>query len=266
LEVKLIADVGIIGKPNAGKSTLLATCSRARPKVADYPFTTVAPVLGVVETRREQFVMVDIPGLLEGAHKGVGLGTRFLRHAERTRAFVHLLDGLSSDLRGDFDQTIQELRLYNTDMGDRPQVVVVNKLDVTEVRERQEQIKEELVGHGDVSFISAATGEGVQDLLGKVLGVLGSLPRPQVGGEKTSEWRAEDRREARRPTVTRDGDVLVVDAPWAQRIVERVDLDDYRVRLQLLRELTRVGVVKALEAAGIARGDFVRFGDIELEW
>jgi len=268
LEVKLIADIGIIGKPNAGKSTLLAACSRARPTVADYPFTTTDPVLGVVEIHRDQFTVVEIPGLIEGAHLGIGLGTRFLRHAERTRVFIHLLDGLSENPLGDWQATMEELWLYRADMAERPQIVAVTKLDVTEVREKEPKLQEELQGLGcPVFFISAATGEGVPELLGKTLETLRGLPLREArrAPEEVPVIRPKGE-VAEKPRVERDGEIFVVHSARAERLAARVDLEDYRVRVQLLRELTKLGVVKALERAGVKRGDFIRLGELELEW
>lgn len=263
LDMKLLADVGIIGKPNAGKSTLLAACSRAHPKIADYPFTTTEPVLGVVETRDRQFTLVEIPGLIEGAHEGVGLGIRFLRHAERTRVVVHLLDGLSQDPYRDYQEIHEEVRQYQPAMAERPQVIAVNKVDITEVRERVEEIRASLERVGrPVFFISAARGEGVHELLGTLLHMLESAPRPRREGIVASpRRRVRDRVRVER----RDGQ-FIVESARALRIVERVDMDDYRVRLQLLREFRRLGVARALEAAGIKQGDVIRVGDKELRW
>ena len=142
LELKLLADVGLLAKPNAGKSTLISMCSAAKAKIADYPFTTVEPVLGVVKVGQNDFVMMEVPGLLEGAHDGIGLGHEFLRHAERARLYVHMLDGLSDDLVHDYQMINQELEQFNPEMAEKPQLVVVNKLDVTEVREAQEELTE----------------------------------------------------------------------------------------------------------------------------
>lgn len=263
LEMKLLADVGIIGKPNAGKSTLLAACSRAHPKIADYPFTTTEPVIGVVETRDRQFTLVEIPGLIEGAHEGVGLGIRFLRHAERTRVLVHLLDGLSQDPYRDYHEIHEEVRQYKPAMAERPQLIAVNKVDITEVRERVGEVRASLERVGrPVFFISAATGEGVHELLGTLLHMLESAPRPRREGIVASPRRpVRDRVRVER----RDGQ-FIVESARAMRIVERVDMDDYRVRLQLLREFRRLGVARALEAAGIKQGDVIRVGDKELRW
>jgi GTP-binding protein len=236
--------------------------------VADYPFTTTDPVLGVVEMHRDQFTLVEIPGLIEGAHLGVGLGTRFLRHAERTQVFIHLLDGLSETPLGDWQATMEELRLYEAGMAERPQIVAVTKLDVTEVREKQPLLQEELQGRGcPVFFISAATGEAVAELLGKALETLRSLPpRETESGREQVPVLSPVATAVEKPRVERDGEVFVVHSPRAERLAARVDLEDYRVRVQLLRELTKLGVVKALERAGVKRGDFIRLGELELEW
>jgi len=167
LEVKLIADVGLAGLPNAGKSTLLSRCSRAKPKVAAYPFTTLAPHLGIVELNPDtRFVMADIPGLIEGAAEGKGLGTQFLRHVERTRVLVHLIDGSTGDaeqLKHDHDVILNELRTFSEELAGKPRMVVVNKADIPGVTERAQELAA-LLGV-EVRVISGVTGEGVNELL-----------------------------------------------------------------------------------------------------
>ena len=267
LEVKLIADVGFIGCPNAGKSTLLAACSRARPKIADYPFTTVEPVLGIVSVGGRTFTAVEIPGLLEGAHRGVGLGHRFLRHAERTRVFIHLVDGLVGDPLRAFWQTVEEMRLYLPSMAERPQLLAVNKVDITEVRERLQETRAALEPTGcPLFFISAATGEGVRELMRKALEVLDSLPPVETTDEDSTLPVVRPRRKRERVAVERQDGVFAVHFSRAERLAARVDVDDHRVRMQLMNELRRMGVVRALEAAGVKQGDTVRLGRIELEW
>ncbi|MFO8010400.1 MAG: GTPase ObgE [Dehalococcoidia bacterium] len=181
LDLKLLADVGLVGKPNAGKSTLINAVSAARAKVGDYPFTTLEPKLGVVEIGYESFVIADIPGLIEGAHSGQGLGHEFLRHIERTRMLIHIIDGTVDDPISDFEEINRELFLFNPSLEKRPQLVVVNKVDIPSVRERKTDIEEPFSGEGiPVSFISAATGEGVDELMMKVMGALKELPPPAV--------------------------------------------------------------------------------------
>ena len=170
LELRLLADVGVVGKPNAGKSSLVARVSRARPKVAAYPFTTLEPVLGVVFVAGTQFVIAEIPGLLEGAHLGVGLGTQFLQHAERTKLLIHIVDGSSDDPIGDYSDVRAELAAYSPGLGERPGVVVVNKVDLPEVLERMPALVAELEESGvTVIPLSAATGEGIDALLRDVV-------------------------------------------------------------------------------------------------
>jgi GTP-binding protein len=169
LELKLLADVGIIGYPNVGKSTLLSRISKAKPKVADYPFTTTEPVLGVVEVGYRSFVIAEIPGLIEGAHQGHGLGDYFLRHSERTKVLIHLLDGSADDPLHCLHRINEELRLFSPALGEKPQLIAVNKVDIPSVRARLVEIREKLEGEAiPVCFISAVTGEGIPELLYKV--------------------------------------------------------------------------------------------------
>lgn len=267
LKLTLAADVGILGKPNSGKSALLSACSRARPRVAEYPFTTTQPVLGVAEVQGRQITLMEIPGLVKGAHEGAGLGVRFLRHAERVRLFIHLLDGLAEDLLADFDETVAEVKHYSQEMAERPQLVAVNKIDMPEVEAKVPWLREELKGVGHpVFFVSAATGQGVPELVGKADEVLKEIPQAEVkrGGREPPVLRP--RVISERPEVeSREGDFVVHFSP-AERLVARVDLADYRVRVQLIGELRRLGVTRALQVAGVRHGDTVRFGDVELEW
>ena len=176
LELKLIADVGIIGKPNAGKSTLVSIATKAKPKIAAYPFTTIEPVLGVVDVGWGVFTIAEIPGLIEGAHVGRGLGREFLRHAERTKLFIHLIDGSSSEPEKDWLQVNQEIKLYSRDMAEKEQILVVNKIDILPVKENLPVIKKRLKGDGkEIYFISAATGEGVKELMAYIAKRLNEL-------------------------------------------------------------------------------------------
>ncbi len=170
LDLKLIADAGVVGYPNAGKSTLVSTVSRARPKVGDYPFTTLEPVLGVVELGFRSFVIADIPGIIEGAHRGLGLGLDFLRHIERTKVLIQLIDGSSETALVDLRTIEGELVAYESGLQDKPRIIAVNKIDLPEVRSRLPQLKEEFKKVGvPIFFISAATGEGVEEVMKKVL-------------------------------------------------------------------------------------------------
>lgn len=302
LELKLLADVGLLAKPNAGKSTLLSRCSGARPRIADYPFTTVEPVLGVVTTRDKSFVMMEVPGLIQGAHLGSGLGQDFLRHAERTRLYLHVIDGLSEDPAGDYQMINGELRMFNQALAEKPQIVVVNKVDVTEVRQRRDTIEkclraatQQAVGgspdrptgsateDNPIYFISAATGEGVDALLGKTIELLGAMqwgirqPGPLAAEENARGRRAslshggEPGSKRRRasvppPTVAREGNTYVVRSVEIERLAALADLRDYRVLLQLWREMERRGIARQLEAVGIQPGDTLRIGAVEVEW
>ena len=266
LELKLLADVGLVGKPNAGKSTLLSICSAARPKIADYPFTTTDPVLGVVPFGDNSFVMMEVPGLLEGAHAGVGLGHQFLRHAERCRLIVHLLDGLSEDPVGDWRQTNGELVSFEQGLAEKPQLVVINKLDVTEVRDRVPALRRALSKEGQqVQCISAATGEGVDGLVNSIAEQLAKLPQgPLALDEGTPVGHVRKARE--RIMVSKENGGFVVRAPRVERMVAVIDLKDHRAMVQLWGELEKIGVVKELEAMGVQPGDSVRLGGVELEW
>ncbi len=284
LELKLLADVGLLAKPNAGKSTLISRCSAAKPKVADYPFTTVEPVLGVVTHGGQDFVMMEIPGLLEGAHRGIGLGHQFLRHAERARVYVHLIDGQSDDPAGDFVMLNRELREFSPMLAAKPQVLAVSKLDTTETHELRDVIEEELrkaiagmeeypsrPDETPIHFISAVSGEGVDRLLGQLAGILSDAPRT---GLDESEWEDEPavvlgeiaRRERPPLGFYLDGDVYVIESERLERLTGRADMRDYRVMLQLWREMTRLGIARQLEEAGIEPGDTIRIGNAELEW
>lgn len=181
LDLKLLADVGLLGKPNVGKSTLINTVSAAHSKVADYPFTTLEPQLGVVELGYAAFVIADIPGLIEGAHAGHGLGHDFLRHIERTRALIHIIDGTTPDPVKDYTGINEELFLFNASLREKPQILAVNKIDIPQVRERMSELAQCLASSGSpVYFISAASGEGVPELMKRALEILEAAPPPVV--------------------------------------------------------------------------------------
>jgi len=180
--LKLLADVGIVGVPNAGKTSFLAAVTHATPKIADYPFTTLEPNLGVANLDQEHsLVLADIPGLLEGAHQGVGLGDAFLRHIQRTRVLIHILNGLSEDPVGEFSQINAELALFDPNLGKKPQIVAFNKMDLPEVRERWPEVKAQIEQMGyPLLPISAATHENVEQVLWKALEMLQNLPAPET--------------------------------------------------------------------------------------
>ncbi len=191
LDLKLLADVGIIGYPNAGKSTLLSFVSRASPKIADYPFTTTEPAIGVVELGFSSFVLAEIPGLIEGAHRGRGLGHDFLRHIERTRVLIHLIDGTAEDPQSQLNEINQELVLFNPSLGEKPQLVAVNKIDLPSARSRVPQLRRAFQESGtSVYFISAATGEGVAEMMNKAAEMLARhATRAQSGKQEFKVFR-----------------------------------------------------------------------------
>jgi GTP-binding protein len=266
LELKLLADVGIVGCPNAGKSTLLAAVSAARPKIADYPFTTLVPNLGVVSVDDRDFVMVDIPGLIEGAHQGAGLGHDFLRHIERTRMLVHLLDGASADPLRDLDNINEELALFNPRLAGKPQLVVLNKMDLPQAQELWPSVEEEMARRGvPACSLSAATGFGVRQMLYQVLQMLEGLSEePEVTLEGTAVFRPPE--EDGGFTISVKDGVFRVEGRQLERLVARTDWRyDESVR-RLHRALEGLGVTKALEEAGVQEGDTVYVGETELEW
>ena len=268
LDLKLISDVGIIGLPSVGKSSLIAAVSAARPKIAAYPFTTLEPVLGVVEVGYDSFVMADIPGLIEGAHAGAGLGHDFLRHVERTRLLVHLLDGTSADPLADMDTVNRELTLFGEELARKPQIVAVNKIDIPEVRERLPALRERLAPRGmEPLALSAATGEGTQELVRRVWEELTRLrqeaPPPTVAAPQTPVLRPEARP---RVTVERRDGVFQVHGGRVEAMAEMLDLSQDEARGEFLRRLQRLGVASVLRRAGVQPGDRVRFGHVEITW
>jgi GTP-binding protein len=267
LELKVIADAGLVGLPNAGKSTLLSVISAARPKIADYPFTTLTPNLGVVDVGDYSFVVADIPGLIEGASEGVGLGHEFLRHIERTLVIVHVLDGSGDDPLEAFRQINNELARYDQALLDRPQLVALNKVDllgpgdgVTDLQRRLEEL-----GH-EVFPISAVTREGVDRLVYR----LADLIRQQA-----SVIEAEHRDDVEVITVKPHPDhfeverkrgTFYVTGEMAVRLAVMTDMDSDEAVLRLQRRLKRMGVFTALERAGIREGNTVRIGEVEFTW
>jgi GTP-binding protein len=265
LELKLLADVGLIGMPNAGKSTLLAAVSAARPKIADYPFTTLQPNLGVVTVNDEyDFVLADLPGLIEGAHAGAGLGHQFLRHIERTRLLVHMLDAADDDPLHHFDQINQELRLFKPTLADRPQIVVLNKLDLPDAREHWPQVQAAMQARGLPAYaISAVTGEGVRELMARIGQILSNLPRPEPVAEEIPVFRLEETPEF---TVEREGDGWRVRGQRVERLAAQT-MWEYHDAVQRAQHLLEaMGVLDALRQAGVQPEDTVRIGDVELEW
>ena len=268
LELKLLADVGIVGIPNAGKSTLLSRISAARPKIADYPFTTLEPNLGTVLIDNRDMVWADIPGLIEGAHEGAGLGIKFLRHIERTRLIVHLLNGMSEDPLGDYDAINQELGLFNPALAAKPQIVVMNKLDLTEALERWPDISAGLRKRGvpEPMAISAVSGEGVQSLLRRAADTLAELP-PPPRLEDVQPILPPTREEDMSFSIQRDPDGgYRVTGRRIERIVKMTQWEYYDAVMRFQRILKALGITEGLLERGVQEGDTVRIGDKELEW
>jgi GTP-binding protein len=265
LELKLIADVGIIGVPNAGKSTLLAAVSAARPKIADYPFTTLSPNLGVVTLDHRALVLADIPGLIEGAHTGAGLGIRFLRHIERTRVLIHLLDGASADPLADFDAINAELASFSPQLAAKPQVVVLNKMDLPQAEEWWPMVEADMDRRGLRAFaISAATGQGTHELLYAVLNVLDSLPEEEPAPPEVKVFRPVEDEDAF--DIVREGENFRVRGRRVERVAVMTDWNNAEAVARFQRILKAMGILDALREAGVGPGDTVFFGKQELEW
>ncbi|HEX6506892.1 MAG TPA: Obg family GTPase CgtA, partial [Chloroflexota bacterium] len=269
LELKVIADVGLIGLPNAGKSTLLSVISAARPKIADYPFTTLSPNLGVVDVGDSDFVAADIPGLVEGAHQGVGLGHEFLRHIERTLVLLHLVDGSAPDPLANFRAINRELAQYDASLLGKPQLVVVNKLDLPETRERWPELQRQFSEEGHESMaVSAVTREGVDALVYRVA---------QLVSEEQRELEAEHAAADDLQTITltppadhfeveRRRKTFYVTGENVERLAVMTDPESDEALYRLQRRLKQMGVIAALERAGAREGSKVRIGSVELMW
>jgi GTP-binding protein len=276
LELKLIADVGLVGFPNAGKSTLLAASSAARPKIADYPFTTIEPVLGVVEVggpRGETFVMADIPGLIEGAAEGVGLGHEFLRHVERTRLLVHVIDG-SGGLEGrdpvdDFNLVDEELRAYSEELAGKPRFLAVNKLDLQETRDNLSYIQELLHDRVERIFpVSGVTGEGVPELLRAISERLKDLPKLTeiVPADAHRVYTLDDVDETHWEAERLSRHHFAVRGIKLERYLRMTDFTNEEAADRFQRILEGSGVSARLEELGVQPGDVVHIADAELIW
>jgi GTP-binding protein len=267
LELKLIADVGIVGVPNAGKSTFLSAVSNARPKIAPYPFTTLEPNLGVVVYDHRDLVFADIPGLIEGAHLGVGLGHSFLRHVARTRVLIHLLNGESEDPVADYNQINTELALYDEALAQKPQIVVLNKLDLPHVAQRWPQAQAALAKRGVRALaISAVTRAGVQQVVQKAFEAVAQLAPvhdPLNDELPVYELPTEE------PifTIERDsGGNFIVKGKRIERAAKMTYWDHEESLMRFQKILEVLGVSEALIQAGVKVGDTVFIGDFELEW
>ena len=268
--MKLLADVGLLGFPNVGKSTFLATVTEAKPKIANYHFTTLEPNLGVVKTKNgDGFVIADIPGIIEGASEGVGLGIQFLRHVERTRLLLHFLDVSGQEGRNpveDFYAINAELKKYSEKLSKRKQIIVANKIDVmkdeTLLKEVQELAKKEGL---EFYQISGVTKQGVQELIDHVSEILDTLPKEDlIDIEDRIVYTLED--EKQQWEIKKQEDVFIVTGKAVERLMGRVNIEDNESMYYLQKSLKNMGIEARLKEMGICEGDTVIIADWELEW
>jgi len=262
LELKLLADVALIGLPNAGKSTLISRISAAKPKIADYPFTTIVPNLGVVYFRDSSFVVADMPGLIEGAHAGVGLGHQFLRHVERSRVLVHVVDAFpidETDPIANYEMIENELRLYSEEIWERPRIIAINKIDLMPEEDLQGLIEKFQKYEKPLFAISAVTGQGLEPLLHAMSDALESSPAsteltitPTLRPAEDYHWEVER---------TEDG--FKVKGKRIERMVSMTDLASRDALRHLHRRLERMGVIEKLRELGVEEGDSVEIGEFE---
>ena len=266
LELKLLADVGIVGVPNAGKSSFLAAVTNATPKIADYPFTTIEPNLGVANLDEEtSLILADIPGLIEGAHEGVGLGYAFLKHIQRTRVLIHVLDGMAEDALADFSQINSELALFDPALGKKPQIVAFNKVDLPDVKEKWTNLKKALSKKGFAVYaISTVTHENLKEVLWKAHELLQIAPEVEVVETKIPLYKPQQ--DPRDFKVTREGDGWRVSGAAIERAADMTYWEhDGSVR-RFHHLMVTLGVDEALRREGIENGDTVYIKDYELEW
>ncbi|EFM09317.1 GTP-binding protein Obg/CgtA [Paenibacillus curdlanolyticus YK9] len=279
LELKVMADVGLVGFPSVGKSTLLSVVSGAKPKIGAYHFTTITPNLGVVDVGDDRnFVMADLPGLIEGASEGVGLGHEFLRHVERTRVIIHVIDMAATEGRDPFDDWVKinaELKQYNEKLAERPQIIAANKMDMPGADEQLELFKEQLAEvagdrHYDIIPMSSLTRQGVQDLLYKAADVLETVP-DQPALEEVSDLAERkvykfEKNEEITFRVFREDEIFVVESEGIERLMRRTNLNSYDAIMRFARILRNLGVDAALRKIGAKDGDTCRIGHYTFEF
>ncbi len=270
LELKSIADVGLVGHPNAGKSSLLAALTAATPKVGDYPFTTLSPNLGVAEREDLAFVVADIPGLIGGAHLGVGLGHQFLRHVERARVLVHVVDASAPDPDAAYREVRDELQLYNPALAEKPELIALNKVDLPAVRARVGEILASIAVAGPnrrAIAVSAHTLAGVPKLVETIVETLTALPpRPESLAQSIKVYRLHEAPDEDGFVIDREGADFRVRGKRVERVVAMTDLQNPDAVEMLQRTLKKLGVFQELEKAGIQSGHTVHIGTAELEW
>lgn len=274
LELKVLADVGLVGFPSVGKSTLLSVVSSARPKIAEYHFTTIVPNLGVVETEdNRSFVMADLPGLIEGAHQGVGLGHQFLRHIERTRVIVHVIDMSGLEGRDPYDDYLtinQELKEYNLRLTERPQVVVANKMDIPQSEENLAKFKEQVGDEVQIFPISAVTRQGLRDLLFTVADLVETTPEfPLHDEEEDKPLRVLYKYQKEEPTfeITRESDgTFVVKGEELEKLFKMTNFEREESIRRFARQMRGMGIDEALRERGAKNGDIVKISEYEFEF
>ena len=270
LELKLLADVGLIGFPNVGKSTFLSMTTSATPKIADYHFTTLEPNLGVVKTEYgDSFVIADIPGIIEGASEGTGLGLQFLRHIERTRLLLHVIDVSGSEGRNpvqDFNTINEELKKYSEKLSKRKQIIVANKIDILQDEKLYKELEKTAKEHNmEIFKISAATGDGISDLLKHVSEVLKTLPKEDlIETENEKVYTLESKEDEY--TIEKEEGKFVIKGEAVERIMRRVNIEDNESLYYFQKSLDNLGVNEKLKKMGIQEGDIVKIDDYELEW
>ncbi|OGX68559.1 MAG: GTPase ObgE [Paenibacillus sp. RIFOXYA1_FULL_44_5] len=276
LELKVMADIGLVGFPSVGKSTLLSVISAAKPKIGAYHFTTLTPNLGVVDVGDgRSFVMADLPGLIEGAHEGTGLGHEFLRHTERTRIIIHVVDMSASEGRDPFEdwQAInQELVLYNTRLEERPQIIAANKMDLPEAKEHLELFREKMKqsGHNVEIFpISSATREGVKELIFRAADLLDEIGDTPLVTEVEENERVVyklDEKEDQTIRIRRENDLFIVENERIEKMLKRMNMDSYDAIMRFARIMRKMGVDNELRKKGAKDGHYIRIGEFEFEF
>ena len=270
LELKLLADVGLIGFPNVGKSTFLSMTTSATPKIADYHFTTLEPNLGVVKTEYgDSFVIADIPGIIEGASEGTGLGLQFLRHIERTRLLLHVIDVSGSEGRNpvqDFNTISEELKKYSQKLSERTQIIVANKVDILQDENLYKELEKTAKEHNmEIFKISAATGDGIPELLKHVSEILKTLPKEDLIETENEKVYTLDNKDDEY-TIEKEDGKFVIKGEAVERIMRRVNIEDNESLYYFQKSLDNLGVNEKLKKMGIQEGDIVKIDDYELEW
>lgn len=271
MELKLLADVGLVGFPNVGKSTFLSIVTSAKPKIANYHFTTLVPNLGVVDLGDgRSFVIADIPGLIEGAHTGVGLGHDFLRHVERTKVIVHIIDvsGLEGrDALEDFEKINEELRLYNEKLSKKPQIVACNKMDIPEAEENYAKVENALKEKGyEVYPISAATRKGIEPLMNRVYHMLDELKDIEEPVEEIANIVYHKNKDEKPFQIQKDNGVFIVEGPFIEHLLKSTNMDDSDSVKYFQKVLRKRGIIDELKQLGVMDGDTIKMYELEFEY